>query len=101
MGNSWRADENLAKAISVFQNYSRCYQKTIDGILNAPSVKGDHDRLDNLIANYLHMFINRLFVSKQRKTELVIYEYLWKYYESKLARKKQKRNIPEIANVRQ
>jgi hypothetical protein len=46
------------------------------------------DQLDYLMQSYLHMFINRLFVSNQRKTELVIYEYLLKYYESKIVREK-------------
>lgn len=42
--------------------------------------------LENFSASIVHMFLNRLFVSKQRVHELVIYHYLKKYYESMLAR---------------
>ena len=48
---------------------------------------------------YLHMFINRIFVSNQRKTELVIYDYLFRYYESKIIREKKVNNISELINV--
>jgi len=41
----------------------------------------------NFSSSLIHMFLNRLFVSRQRVHELVIYHYLKKYYESKLARK--------------
>ncbi len=42
--------------------------------------------LNNLLSSYLHMFLNRLFVVNQRKHEMVIYYFLSKYYESKIAR---------------
>jgi hypothetical protein len=35
-------------------------------------------------------------VNNQRKTELIIYEYLLKYYESKLAREKNEKTVIEI-----
>ncbi|GGC05455.1 lantibiotic dehydratase [Dyadobacter sediminis] len=44
----------------------------------------------NFASSLIHMFLNRLFVSRQRVHELVIYHYLKKYYESKLARNKNK-----------
>jgi hypothetical protein len=50
---------------------------------------------------YLHMLINRIFVSNQRKTELVIYDYLFRYYESKIIREKKVTNISELINVTQ
>jgi len=37
-------------------------------------------------ASLVHMSLNRLFVSKHRVHELIIYHYLKKFYESKLAR---------------
>jgi lantibiotic biosynthesis protein len=41
----------------------------------------------NLI-HYIHMFMNRLFTSQQRKFELLIYHFLNKYYNSQLARQR-------------
>ncbi|WP_353723144.1 thiopeptide-type bacteriocin biosynthesis protein [Dyadobacter sp. 676] len=48
----------------------------------------------NFAGSLVHMFLNRLFVSQQREHELVVYHYLKKYYESKLARKE---NVPRKA----
>jgi thiopeptide-type bacteriocin biosynthesis protein len=38
-----------------------------------------------IIASHIHMFLNRIFVAKQRKHELVLYHFLEKYYLSQLA----------------
>lgn len=42
--------------------------------------------LNHLMGSYLHMVNNRLFKSKQRKYEFVLYFYLYQYYRSALAR---------------
>ena len=47
---------------------------------------------DQLMNSYLHMMCNRLFKSKQRLHELVLYDFLCQYYTSQKARKKQKVN---------
>lgn len=44
--------------------------------------------MNSLIPSYLHMTMNRLFRSKNRQFEMVIYHFLDKYYKSALARKK-------------
>ncbi|MBV7530266.1 lantibiotic dehydratase [Chitinophaga sp. sic0106] len=46
---------------------------------------GSPDAFTRIVASHLHMFINRLFVGKQRKHELVLYHFLEKYYLSQLA----------------
>ena len=38
-----------------------------------------------LLPSYIHMFMNRLYISQQRKYELVIYHFLEKYYTSQIA----------------
>ncbi|HUR64905.1 MAG TPA: lantibiotic dehydratase [Chitinophagaceae bacterium] len=86
MSDGWQQDENLAEGIQLLIPGTDIFHATIEGILNAPSVVANPMQLDLLMQSYLHMFINRLFVSNHRKTELVIYEYLLKYYESKRAR---------------
>jgi len=50
--------------------------------------------LDERIPSYIHMFLNRILLSNQRKHELVIYHFLSKYYDSQLAIAKQK-NSPK------
>ncbi|MBW8684461.1 lantibiotic dehydratase [Chitinophaga rhizophila] len=44
---------------------------------------------DNLLSSYIHMFLNRMLSSNQRKHELVIYHFLSKYYDSMVAMQKQ------------
>lgn len=44
--------------------------------------------LNDLMGSYIHMLMNRLFKSKQRTHELVVYDYLWNVYKSTLARQK-------------
>ena len=46
-----------------------------------------HVPLNDLINSYTHMLCNRLFKSKQRLHELVIYDFLHKYYESEIAKR--------------
>jgi lantibiotic biosynthesis protein len=90
MGNDWQKNELLAKAIPVFTIRTKNYLSTVEAIRKAHSVRDNTGGLNYLMQSYLHMFINRLFVSNQRKTEMVIYEYLLKHYESGLAREKMK-----------
>lgn len=44
--------------------------------------------LDDLMSSFSHMMVNRLFKSKQRLHELVIYDFLHRYYKSEIARRK-------------
>lgn len=44
--------------------------------------------VDSLIGSYIHMMLNRLFRSKNRKHELVLYDFMRRYYESEMARAK-------------
>jgi thiopeptide-type bacteriocin biosynthesis protein len=60
----------------------------------------DQDRYLELLADVIHMQINRLFGSEQRKHELIIYYFLHKYASSRVARqKKGGANTPQLANA--
>ncbi|MBD2754055.1 lantibiotic dehydratase [Spirosoma validum] len=43
----------------------------------------------DVLPHYIHMFLNRLFMSEQRLHELIIYHYLLKHYTSELAQQRQ------------
>ncbi|MEO0571335.1 MAG: thiopeptide-type bacteriocin biosynthesis protein [Bacteroidota bacterium] len=43
---------------------------------------------DNVLGSYIHMLMNRLFKSKNRLNEMVCYDFLFRYYKSKIARSK-------------
>jgi len=44
--------------------------------------------LNEMMASYIHMMLNRLFKSKQRVHELVVYDFMWNYYKGEVARLK-------------
>ena len=44
--------------------------------------------LNDLMSSYSHMMVNRLFKSKQRTHEMVLYDFLHRYYKSEIARQK-------------
>lgn len=43
---------------------------------------------NNLLASYIHMTMNRLFKSKNRLNELVIYNFLFRYYKAEIGKSK-------------
>ncbi len=45
-------------------------------------------KIAELMPSYIHMLMNRLFRSKQRVHEMVVYDFLWRYYRSALAKAK-------------
>ncbi|HLF62741.1 MAG TPA: lantibiotic dehydratase [Saprospiraceae bacterium] len=83
-------DENAWKGIHVFRNITTNYRSAIEQVLAAPSIHNDMNSLNKLMPSYLHMLVNRMFVSNQRKIELVLYSHLLKYYESQIAMAKNK-----------
>jgi thiopeptide-type bacteriocin biosynthesis protein len=52
--------------------------------------------LEKLLVSYIHMMINRLFRSKQRLYEMVIYDMLEKYYTSMIAKLKYHKHLKTI-----
>ena len=48
------------------------------------------------IASLSHMMLNRLFRSNQRPQEMVIYNYLWKYYDTVRAKHKYMPKVKEL-----
>lgn len=52
--------------------------------------------LNDLLASYVHMLLNRIFKARQRTHEMVIYDFLYNYYKSAAAMEKNKqRKMPD------
>ncbi|WP_337043544.1 lantibiotic dehydratase [Emticicia sp. 17c] len=79
----------LSETIALFEERSVLIGQIKDEILARLQV--DKNRL---LSSLVHMFLNRMFISKQRVHELVVYHYLKKYYESALARAKNTNKMP-------
>ena len=50
--------------------------------------KKAENRMTNFIYSHIHMSLNRLFISQSRMYELVLYDFLKRYYASQIARNK-------------
>ncbi|MBF4472438.1 thiopeptide-type bacteriocin biosynthesis protein [Flavobacterium sp. HJJ] len=80
------------KEIEQFEDinyYINCFnensKETIDTILSYEESKTLEISLNNLLSSYIHMSMVRLFKSKNRMHEMVIYDFLFRYYKSKKA----------------
>jgi thiopeptide-type bacteriocin biosynthesis protein len=56
-------------------------------------LKADPNYITNLIPSLVHMLMNRIFLMNQRKYEMILYNFLYKYYKSSLARKIKNRDL--------
>jgi hypothetical protein len=46
--------------------------------------------LDDLLSSFIHLHVNRLMPAQARLHELVLYDFLFRHYQTQLAREKQK-----------
>lgn len=56
--------------------------------------------VESLLKSYLHMWFNRMFQSHPRHHEMVLYDYLFQFYNSQLAKNKGKDRITEPLSLR-
>ncbi len=73
-------ENGINEAITIFYERST----NIKDIINQIECKIDLSFSEPLITDIIHMFINRLFIFKQRQYELVLYHFLQKYYRSQM-----------------
>jgi len=80
--------ENSEKAQHIIKAISSRKQKAESR--KGESKKGEKEKgekdLNDLLASYIHMTLNRLFRTQQRTHELILYDYLFRYYNSIIQR---------------
>jgi thiopeptide-type bacteriocin biosynthesis protein len=82
------ANHQYYPIIELLNEKSKKSKAVVNKILD---INNDNDleiQLSNLLGSYIHMLMNRLFRSKQRLHEMVIYGFLFRYYRTELAREK-------------
>ncbi|MCL2727033.1 MAG: thiopeptide-type bacteriocin biosynthesis protein [Bacteroidales bacterium] len=103
----------LINSRSQLSDKYRAHRKTVEGLLEAKEEKHKNihnilearsakqipvanqivrqtekgEQLNRLLSSYTHMMMNRWFRSRQRMHEAVVYDFLLKFYKSKMARK--------------
>jgi len=83
-------DENLL-ILPILQKSEKIKQSVSD-ILEYAKLNELQVSLNSLISSHIHMMLNRLFRTQQRKHELILYDYLYRYYDSEIKREKNKDN---------
>lgn len=90
--DDFQDDKNeIQEAINIFKLRTELNAEPIRHIQSKLGIE-KKDVLLNLLADYIHMFNNRLFIAQQRKYELVVYAFLERYYSSILAIQSKKTN---------
>ena len=54
-----------------------------DNLIQKFNTNTSHGSLKSVSLSYLHMICNRIFTTKQRTHEMVVYDFLFKYYTKK------------------
>ncbi len=73
--------------IEIFSRYDTEMKQTAKKIIAVLGSQPSQAALQNLLSGYIHMNLNRLFLSEPRQHELLIYDFLCSWYRSQLKRK--------------
>lgn len=68
----------LTKSISL---HKKELQNNVNKILFLQKNSELEVDINDLISSYIHMSVNRLFISNNRLHELALYDFLWRYYK--------------------
>lgn len=76
--------EETVKLLRIVDKYY-CSEKTA-GLIQDMFSKKDSVTKSDFLRSYIHMTLNRLFNCDNRKHEMVVHEYMYRYYKSAIAR---------------
>lgn len=91
--NSNEYDEGVSEAMAIFKERSILNKEVVVQLKQMQTQQEGVMSFRELLPSLIHMTLNRLFISKQRVHELVVYHYLDKYYKSLMARQKASKNL--------
>lgn len=84
-----------SKIINVLENFNNGINPIVETILYYKHSNLLTLDLNNLLSSYIHMSMVRLFKSKNRLHEMIIYDFLYRYYKSYKARNMNKKSLLE------
>ena len=74
--------------VNTLQNRNDQIRPLAEKLLNYKTDNTLDVALNDLLGSYIHMFVNRAFRDRQRFYEMVVYDFLVRYQNSKLIREK-------------
>ena len=81
-------DFNEKDFISLFEPIKKRSKQLKPIIGQIKSKLRKEDNMNELLRSYLHMMLNRLFRSNNRVHELILYDFMFRYYTSEIAKEK-------------
>lgn len=79
-------DSEYDEIISVLEDFNKDIKSLANTVLKYNNSNLLQVTLNNLLISYIHMSMVRLFKSKNRMHEMIIYNFLYRYYKSYKAR---------------
>lgn len=87
------ATREIRPLIDLLEWKSREIQPLVDQVLELQSKQQLQVALNDLIASYTHMMLNRIFKARQRTYEMLMYDWLYRYHTSLARREKSEREV--------
>lgn len=88
--------ENIDSILTLLEQKSIKIKPISKEILKKEKENNLEKPLLDFMGSYIHMLLNRLFKSKQRMHEMIIYDFLYRYYKSEIAKKKYKPKAEKV-----
>ena len=74
--------------IALYQPIKKRSKELKPVIIQIKSKSKNANQVNDLLKSYLHMMLNRLFRSKNRQHEMILYDFMFRYYTSEIAKEK-------------
>ena len=84
--NNSITEEDFIKLLKPIRKRSRELKPVINQLFYKVEKSKNSEVIDSLLSSYIHMTMNRLFMTKNRIHELVLYDFLRRYYTSENAK---------------
>jgi len=91
--NKFNENEIDLKIDRLLRIRSQKSARSINATLMEFSLNTSDNQLVAYLSSHIHMIINRVFRTRQRMHEMVLYDFLFRYYKSELAKLKHKKTV--------
>jgi lantibiotic biosynthesis protein len=88
MENPVAENNEMKPLLDIYEENKNEFKKIAKYIIDKMMPAEDRAGVDNLLSSYIHMNLNRLFLSEPRLHEMVIYDFLCSYYRTLIKKSK-------------
>ena len=81
-------DNQVAESINIIKGRKEAIDPVVEKLLSLEKCNELQVPLKSLLTSMIHMSMNRWFRTKNRLHELVVYDFIFRYYTSEIAKKR-------------